>query len=167
MTTPALLNVATSVRVVALGIPPFMVSAADGSSGQRSSSAKPAGDTARAPQRQRVLVVDDETLIADSLALILRRNGYDATAAYSGKAALQHIERHCPDVIIADVVMPDLNGVQLAKSVRRHCPDARILLISGNASTMHLLQIEAADGHFFEMLAKPVHPLEVLRSLKS
>jgi CheY-like chemotaxis protein len=117
--------------------------------------------------RERVLVVDDEDLIADSVAAILNRNGYCATARYSAKAAIQFVEAECPDIIVCDVIMPDSNGIQLAKAIRQHCPDVRVLLFSGNAATSDLLHRASKEGDLFELLAKPVHPLQLLKALKS
>jgi CheY-like chemotaxis protein len=56
------------------------------------------------------MVVDDEDLIADSVAAILNRNGCCATATYSAKAAIQCAELECPDIIVSDVIMPESNG---------------------------------------------------------
>jgi CheY-like chemotaxis protein len=130
-------------------------------SGKRSVAV--AGDKARL----RVLVVDDEGLIADSVAEILNRNGYDATARYSGKTAIQYVEEECPDIVVSDVIMPDYNGIQLAKAVHLLCPETRIVLLSGNTATSDLLHRASREGHVFELLAKPVHPLELLKALGS
>jgi CheY-like chemotaxis protein len=118
-------------------------------------------------ERQKVLVVDDEAIIADTVAEILNRSGYDAVACYSGRAALESIEKHCPAIVLSDVVMPGLNGIQLAQSVRKRCPSTRIVLFSGNASTARLLQDSSGAKHPFELLAKPIHPLELLKILRS
>jgi CheY-like chemotaxis protein len=116
---------------------------------------------------RRVLVVDDEKLIADSVATILNRSGFEAVATYSGAGALESIQERCPDIIVSDVVMPDFNGIQLAKAVRTVCPEARIVLFSGNVDTASLLDDASVDGYFFEILAKPIHPLELLKALNS
>ena len=123
-------------------------------------------DESEASQR-RVLVVDDETLIADSVATILNRNGFQAIARYSGTAALQSVQEQCPDIIVSDVVMPDFNGIELAKAVRSKCPRARIVLFSGNVDTASLLDDASLEGYFFEILAKPVHPLKLLNALNT
>jgi CheY-like chemotaxis protein len=120
-----------------------------------------------AVERQRVLVVDDEAIIADTVVEILNRSGYDAIARYSGRAALESIEEHCPSIVLSDVVMPGLNGIQLAQSVRKRCPSTRIVLFSGNAATARLLQDSSGTKHPFELLAKPIHPLELLKVLRS
>ena len=117
--------------------------------------------------QRRVLVVDDEKLIADSVATILNRSGFTAIATYSGTDALESIQEKCPDIIVSDVVMPDFNGIQLAKAVRSLCPGARIVLFSGNVDTASLLDDASVEGYFFEILAKPIHPVELLKALKS
>jgi DNA-binding NtrC family response regulator len=118
-------------------------------------------------ERPSVLVVDDEHLIADSVTEILTRNGYDAIARYSGESALECIEQKCPDILVSDVFMPDCNGIELAISVRSQCPGTRVLLFSGNAATSGLVMKASDEGYFFELLAKPVHPAELLKVLKS
>jgi CheY-like chemotaxis protein len=117
--------------------------------------------------QRRVLVVDDEKLIADSVATILNRSGFTAIATYSGTDALESIQEKCPDIVVSDVVMPDFNGIQLAKAVRSLCPHARIVLFSGNVDTASLLDDASVEGYFFEILAKPIHPVELLKALKS
>jgi CheY-like chemotaxis protein len=131
------------------------------------SSGKRSVAIAGAKARLRVLVVDDEDLIADSVAEILNRNGYEATARYSGKTAMQYVEEECPDIVVCDVIMPDYNGIQLAKAVQLLCPETRIVLLSGNSATSDLLHRASREGHVFELLAKPVHPSELLKALAS
>jgi CheY-like chemotaxis protein len=121
----------------------------------------------RDEDRIRVLVVDDEELIADSVAAILNRNGYYATAKYSAKTAIEFAEAECPDVIVSDVIMPEVHGVQLARAIRRRCPDVRVVLFSGNTATSDVLHRALEEGDSFEVLAKPVHPLQLLKALKA
>jgi len=119
-------------------------------------------------ERKTVLVIDDENLIADSVAEILNRNGYDAIARYNSTAAIQTIhDERCPDIVVADVIMPGIDGIQLAKAVRSLRPDARIFLFSGNAATLSLLHQASAEGYSFNVLAKPVHPVRLLQALQT
>jgi CheY-like chemotaxis protein len=113
----------------------------------------------------RVLVVDDEKLVADSLSEILKRFHYDAVAFYSGEAAIEAARQQCPDFVLSDVMMPRLNGVETVLRIQEICPGTRILLLSGNAATADLLQEARSEGHEFELLAKPIHPEELLRRL--
>jgi CheY-like chemotaxis protein len=120
-----------------------------------------------AGNKPRVLVVDDEQVIADTLAKILELNGYDASAVYTGTAAVESARSLRPDLIISDVIMPDLNGIEAAVSIRSFLPSCKILLFSGQAATADLLEDARAHGHEFEILAKPVHPSDLLAKLKS
>jgi CheY-like chemotaxis protein len=120
----------------------------------------------RATVKARILVADDERLIAETLVEILNLSGFEAVAAYSGDAALQHLKTGCPDALIADVVMPGMNGIEVAKYVRRHCPATRVFLLSGQAATADLLERARRDGDDFELLAKPLDPDVLLRKLK-
>lgn len=120
-------------------------------------------DTTR---KQRVMVVDDERLIAQSLRDILSRAGFDAVFALSGTEAIEMAEQICPDIVISDVIMPDLDGVQTAIRIRQSCPEARILLFSGQAATSDILERARADGHAFELLPKPIHPARLLAAVR-
>jgi DNA-binding response OmpR family regulator len=123
------------------------------------------------PYRPSVLVVDDESAIADTLAEILNRSGYNAMAAYDGPGALEASLTVPPELLITDVVLPGMNGIDLAIQMKRIFPDVKILLFSGQASTSDLLASAHGAGHRFTLLSKPVHPKDLLarvsESLKS
>lgn len=114
----------------------------------------------------RILVVDDEKLVADSLSEILKRFHYDAVPFYNGETAIEAARRQCPDVVLSDVMMPQFNGVETVVRIREICPGARVLLLSGHAATADLLKQARSEGHDFELLAKPLHPEELLRRLR-
>jgi DNA-binding response OmpR family regulator len=116
--------------------------------------------------RSFILVVDDERRIAETLALILNAKGYAAEAAHDGAAALEICRMRLPDLIVADVVMPEMNGIELAIAIRRQFPDCRILLFSGQAETLEILEGARRRGYDFELLAKPLHPDELLKKVK-
>jgi DNA-binding response OmpR family regulator len=112
--------------------------------------------------RPVVLVVDDESAIADTLTEILSRSGYAAMAAYDGNDALESALLTPPELLITDVVLPGMSGIELAITVRRIFPDCKILLFSGQASTADLLTSAKRNGHHFTLLSKPVHPKDLL-----
>ena len=116
--------------------------------------------------KPRVLVVDDERVIADTLAIILNQNGFAATAVYSGTGAIEKARSDRPELIISDVIMEDMNGIDAAISIRQFLPGCKILLFSGQAATADLLEKARARGHEFEILAKPVHPQDLLAKLR-
>jgi CheY-like chemotaxis protein len=119
------------------------------------------------PSKPRVLVVDDERVIADTLAIILNQNGFDASAVYTGTAAVDRARETKPDLIISDVIMGDMNGIEAAIRIRQILPGCKILLFSGQAATADLLEKARAQGHEFEILAKPVHPQDLLAKLRN
>jgi CheY-like chemotaxis protein len=117
--------------------------------------------------RLRVLVVDDERLIADTVAAILNGSGFEALEVYNGADAIKAARHFRPDIILSDVLMPRMTGVELGMQVRREFPEMRIFLFSGQAATTELVTKARADGHHFDLLAKPIHPEELIARLKS
>jgi len=114
------------------------------------------------PYRSVVLVVDDESVIADTLAEILTRSGYTGVAEYDGDSALETALLMPPEMLITDVVLPGMSGIELAITIRRIFPDCKIILFSGQASTADLLAAARQDGHHFTLLNKPLHPQDLL-----
>lgn len=117
-------------------------------------------------QKPKVLVVDDERVIADTLVIILNQHGFDAHAVYTGTAAVERARSVRPELIISDVIMPDMNGIEAAIQIRQFLPGCKILLFSGQAATADLLENAREQGHEFEILAKPVHPADLLAKLR-
>ena len=116
--------------------------------------------------RPKVLVADDERVIADTLAMILNQSGFNARAVYSGEKAVELASTFEPDMLISDVIMDDLNGIDAAIRIRELLPRIKILLFSGQAATADLLEKARAQGYEFEILAKPVHPQDLLTKLR-
>ncbi len=117
-------------------------------------------------QKPRVLVVDDEQIIANTLTQILNQSGFAATAAYSGEYAIEIAPGLRPDILISDVVMFGATGVDVAMAVRRCQPACRVVLFSGQAATADLLRHAEQQGCHFEILAKPIHPRALLAMLR-
>lgn len=120
-----------------------------------------------AKSKSKILVVDDERVIADTLAMILSQSGFDARAVYSGEGAVELASTFEPDMLISDVIMADLNGIDAAIRIRALLPKIKILLFSGQAATADLLEKARAQGYEFEILAKPVHPQDLLNRLRA
>jgi DNA-binding response OmpR family regulator len=116
--------------------------------------------------KPKVLVADDERVIADTLAIILNQSGFEATAVYSGEKAVETARVFQPDMVISDVIMTDMNGIDAAIKIRILLPSCKILLFSGQAATADLLDRARVQGHEFEILAKPVHPQDLLARLR-
>ncbi len=116
-------------------------------------------------KKKTVLVVDDERLIADTMTEILKRSGFHAFCAYDGQSALELAIQTNPDVVVTDVVMPRMNGVQLGIAIRKALPSAEVILLSGQAGITDIVDRGRRDGYSFELIAKPVHPERLLQRL--
>jgi DNA-binding NtrC family response regulator len=112
-----------------------------------------------------ILIVDDEKVIADTLSIILSRAGFTTMTAYDGEAALKIAAAVSPALLISDVVMPGISGVELAIKITQTLPDCKILLFSGQAATVDLLEKARLDGHSFTTLNKPIHPTDMLKRI--
>jgi DNA-binding NtrC family response regulator len=115
----------------------------------------------------RVLVVDDEKLIADTLALILTRAGFRARAAYSGEDAVDMAPSFAPHFLISDVVMQGINGVETANRITQAVPGCRVLLFSGQATRADLDKLPESTGQEFNLILKPIHPTELINILNA
>ncbi|HEX8710637.1 MAG TPA: response regulator [Terracidiphilus sp.] len=122
--------------------------------------------TDNADGRLRVLVVDDEHLIADTLCAILNDHDFDAAAAYSGAEAIEAARKLRPDVVLSDVLMPRMSGVELGIQLRSEFPGIKIFLFSGQTATTEMLHSAEEQGHRFELFPKPIHPDELMARLR-
>jgi CheY-like chemotaxis protein len=121
----------------------------------------------RAPAQPRILVVDDERLLADTTADILRRAGFDTKATYDAFGALEIMASFRADYLLADIMMPGMNGVDLAIAITRMYPSTKIILFSGQADAAHILKEANAKRFEFPVLAKPIHPSTLIEELMS
>lgn len=106
----------------------------------------------------RVLIVDDDCVVADSLAMVFSTAGYDTRVAYSAEQAAEIISQWEPRLVILDVVLPGMNGIDFAIKLKASCPTCVVLLYSGDQTTFPLLQEAIEKGHEFKIVAKPVPP---------
>jgi signal transduction histidine kinase/ActR/RegA family two-component response regulator len=122
--------------------------------------------TVRTPNARRLLIVEDHPDVAESLALILRRDDHEVRIAHDGPAALRALSRFKPDVVLLDVGLPGMDGYQVARRMREEALESKLTIIalSGYGQTEdHSQSLQAGcDAH----LVKPVHP-NVLRSMLS
>jgi DNA-binding response OmpR family regulator len=117
--------------------------------------------------RVRVLVVDDERLITDTVCAILNENGFEAAAAYNGREAIEEARKLRPEIVLSDALMPKMSGVELGIELRKEFPQVKFLLFSGQAATSEMIDRAEAEGHFFDLFPKPMHPEELMARLRS
>jgi CheY-like chemotaxis protein len=113
---------------------------------------------------QRVLVVDDDRLVADTLSLIFEKNGFHAKAAYSADAALQCARDFTPHLLLCDVTMPGRDGLSLVEDMTSELPACRILVLTGFYSNLKSVRDQARKlSRPLGVLTKPCQPSELLR----
>jgi two-component system response regulator PilR (NtrC family) len=104
-------------------------------------------------RRPRILVVDDERSMRELLAIVLRREGYDVLLAESGKGAIATLEKEPVDILISDIKMPDLSGVEVLRAAKRVDQDILGIMITAFASTE--TAVEAMRLGACDYLSKP------------
>jgi CheY-like chemotaxis protein len=109
-----------------------------------------------AATNKMVLVADDEKVIANTLVIILKQASFDARSVYSGEMAVEMAQSFQPDVLISDVFMTGITGIEAAIQVRSMLPSCRVLLFSGQSLTADLPLGE------FDVLRKPIDPSDLL-----
>lgn len=117
--------------------------------------------------KPRIIVIDDEVLIADTVVEILKHEGFEALAAPNGNAAIALAKTWLPDVVLSDVIMPVLNGIETAIRIREIAPNCKVILFSGQAATVDLLEDARQQGHRFEVLAKPIKPEQLVSAIRA
>ena len=113
-----------------------------------------------------VVVVDDERVIAETLTIILNGNGFCAVFFTNPLEALESAQTAPPNLLVSDIMMPQLSGIDLAIRMRALCPACKVLLFSGQTDTADLLLAARDQGHSFDLLLKPTHPSDLLRKLR-
>ena len=113
-----------------------------------------------------IFVVDDEGAIAETLAIILARSGFTVTSFTSPRQALEKALALPPSLLLSDVFMSELSGVDLAVQIKETYPNCKILLFSGQAETNDLLSAAREQGYDFPLVAKPIHPVDLLQRIR-
>jgi two-component system, OmpR family, response regulator MtrA len=116
--------------------------------------------------RPLILIADDESLIRRTVVEILRTEGYDAVAVIDGAAAVECASRIEPQLLLVDVIMPGMNGIDAAKKIREAFPSVRVICFSGHASSSELIREAKEQGYDFEFLTKPIRPQALLNSIR-
>ena len=113
----------------------------------------------------RVLIADNRQAAAEWMAETLANDGYQATAVYSGQKAVEVAAVLRPDVLISEVMMPGITGIEAAILVRLMLPSCRVILCAERGLTSELFERARSRGHHFETLEKPIEPKALLTFL--
>ncbi len=114
-------------------------------------------------EKMRVLLVDDETEFVSALAERLALRGFDAQTAFTGEEALGKIEASPPDVVLLDVVMPGMSGLEVLKRIKKTHPQVKVILLTGRGSWEGIQGIR--DGAY-DCLMKPIQIEELMQVMK-
>ena len=118
--------------------------------------------------KSRVLVVDDDRLVADTICLVFKANGFDSEARYSAAEALERAKSYEPDLMLCDVIMPDVSGLQLADQVAELLPDTRMLLLSAYSSNAADVRAHSRRAERpLKLLSKPCRPDDLMRESRA
>ena len=114
--------------------------------------------------KKRVLVVDDERLIADTLGIIFQQRGFECRVSYTGEDALACPQDFCPELLLCDIAMPGMNGMELAWKVTQRWPDCRVLMLTGNFIDLPSARKWAGSQLLrSRIMTKPVPPALLLK----
>ena len=124
-----------------------------------------------------ILIVDDEVEVAESVRRVLERAGYAVTVASNAAAGLDAVARQPPDVVITDIIMPRVHGVELIKILRERHPRIRVIAISGGGSigplaykpdaiSTHAYLAAAREAGAQEVLTKPFDLTDLLAAVR-
>jgi DNA-binding response OmpR family regulator len=108
---------------------------------------------------QKILIVDDERKLVQGLAAYFRQAGYDTLAAYDGRAALDAARRDRPDLIVLDLMLPELDGMEVCRQIRRSSDVPIIMLTARVEESDMLIGLELGADDY---VAKPFSPREVV-----
>jgi CheY-like chemotaxis protein len=113
---------------------------------------------------QRVLIVDDERLVADTLALVFDKGGFQTKAAYSVNEAMDNVRDFVPDLLLCDITMPGKDGLALVQEITKELPGCRIMVLTGFYSNLKAVYEQVGKlAHPVSIHTKPCQPDELLR----
>jgi DNA-binding response OmpR family regulator len=113
---------------------------------------------------RRILLIDDDETIIAPFQLILQKEGYQVDTASTGRQALEKAKEMEYQMVISDIVLPDIRGIEVAKKIREFNRNIRLIIITGFPDLAD--SIETIDLGIDEILIKPIKPDELLRAVK-
>lgn len=118
---------------------------------------------AKAIDTSRILIMEDDVNIAKGLAMVLGDENYTVKVANDGQSALDAFKEEDFELLIADIRLPDMNGMDVIKQVRRHTPETKIIVITGFVSTS--VAVDAMNTGVTDFLPKPFSEKQIIKSV--
>lgn len=116
-------------------------------------------------QAAQILIVDDEASIRLTLSALLKRAGFDVTPAENGAEAVALLERQAFDLMLVDLKMPGMDGMQVVAAARKRQPDLAIIVLTGHGSLE--TAVEGLHQGVFDYLLKTTEPIQVIERVKA
>lgn len=113
---------------------------------------------------RKILIVDDETRLVDVLKAYLERDGYKVVSAYDGKQALVQARREKPDLILLDLMLPEVDGLEVCRTLRKESDVPIIMLTARSEETDKLIGLELGADDY---VTKPFSPREVVARVRA
>ena len=104
----------------------------------------------------KILLVDDEETMVKYLSRRLIRRGFDVSVAYNGLSALEEIKKNDFDLVLLDVLMPGMDGIETLKEIKKIKPETEVIMLTGHASVE--VGIEGMKAGAFNYILKPFDP---------
>ena len=114
--------------------------------------------------KSNILVVDDEPVARQSLTDILKLEGYTVASAPNGQAAVEYVRTHNVDLLIVDLKMPGMDGLEVVQVVNQVSPETEVILLTAYGSTETAIQALRLRIH--DYLLKPASPVQILATVK-
>ncbi|MGE0156529.1 MAG: putative bifunctional diguanylate cyclase/phosphodiesterase [Geobacter sp.] len=115
------------------------------------------------PASQSVLIIDDDAALRRSIVAYLQDSGYQVHEAASGREGLQLFAKIKPDLVLTDLMMPELDGLGVVTAIRQTAPDTPVVIISGNGSVSYA--IETVRQGAWDYITKPIHDFTALEQV--
>jgi DNA-binding NtrC family response regulator len=114
----------------------------------------------------RILIVDKERAIAETLAMILNRSGFTCQWVLTGEEAVEVSTTFKPQILVCEVILDGMNGIETAILISQHVPGCKIFLCAGQPASVDLLPGARKRGYDFDIRAKPIHPQDLIEKLR-
>lgn len=111
----------------------------------------------------KILLVDDEETMVKYLSRRLIRRGFDVRVAYDGLSALEEIKKNDFDLVLLDVLMPEMDGIETLKEIKKIKPETEVIMLTGHASVE--VGIEGMKAGAFNYILKPFNPNELIEEI--
>jgi len=112
----------------------------------------------------RVLVVDDDASLAEMLSIVLRQEGFDTATVHRGDQALEAFHRHRPDVVLLDLMLPGIDGIEVCRQIRRES-GVPIVMLTAKGDTIDV--VTGLESGADDYVVKPFKPKELIARIRA